>query len=110
MPRIALIAAVAFAACSSAWAQDQDTEELDRRWERMQAEEMSQNHDPFVVSGDECGASRYAHLLGEQAGLHAIPANSNMVDGARLSTLEYTPARLNVVVNGQGRIIAIGCF
>jgi hypothetical protein len=46
----------------------------------------------------------------EQAELHPIPADSNEVDSARLSTLEYKPSRLNVVVNGEGRIIAIGCF
>lgn len=108
MLRIILAAAVTLLTCASALAQDQTSEARDRAWERMHGEDF--HSDPFVVSGDECGASRYAHLLGEQAELHAIPANSNVVDGAHLSTLEYTPARLNVVVNGQGQIIAIGCF
>ncbi|HYD85950.1 MAG TPA: I78 family peptidase inhibitor [Vitreimonas sp.] len=70
--------------------------------------------DRFVVSDDTCGASRYAHLLGEEfAELHQaslVPANANVVDRGRLTTLEYEPHRLNVVVNGAGRIIAVGCF
>ncbi len=71
-------------------------------------------HDPFVVSDDSCGASRFAHLLGQeyaevyQASL--IPSDSNRLDRIRPITLEYTPYRLNFVVNGEGRIIAIGCF
>jgi hypothetical protein len=109
MLRTALVAAVAFAACASAMAEEQAAPD-----ERAAEERMSNIHrDAFVVSGDECGASRYSHLLGEQyAELHhaALPANSNVVDRGRLTTLEYTPARLNVVVNGTGRIIAIGCF
>jgi hypothetical protein len=70
--------------------------------------------DGFVISGDACGASRFAHLVGEdyaemyQASL--LPADGNVVDRTKITTLEYTPERLNVVVNGQGRIIAIGCF
>lgn len=109
MLRIAIVAAVAFAACASAMAEEQAAPA------EPAAEEQASNipRDAFVVSGDECGASRYSHLLGEQyAELHhaALPANSNVVDRGRLTTLEYTPARLNVVVNGAGRIIAIGCF
>jgi hypothetical protein len=109
MLRIAFIAAVAFAACASAVAEEQAAPE-----ERLAEEQAADTRrDGFVVSGDACGASRYSHLLDEQyAELHhaALPANSNVVDRGRLSTLEYTPGRLNVVVNGAGRIIAIGCF
>lgn len=114
MLRIAIIAAV-FAACASAAAQDRTDVEQGALWERRQSEEIfpEVRHDGFVMSGDECGASRFSHLVGEQyAELHhaALPANSIVVDGRRLTTLEYTPARLNVVVNRAGRIIAIGCF
>ncbi|HYD73320.1 MAG TPA: I78 family peptidase inhibitor [Candidatus Binatia bacterium] len=109
MLRIALVAAVVFAACASATAEEQAAPV-----ERAAEEQTTAIHrGAFVVSGDECGASRYSHLLGEQyAELHhaALPTNSNIVDRGRLTTLEYTPARLNVVVNGAGRIIAIGCF
>jgi hypothetical protein len=109
MLRIALIAAVAFAACTSAMAEEQAAPDV----RSAEAQTADMRRDGFVVSGDACGASRYSHLLGEQyAELHhaSLPANSNVVDRGRLSTLEYTPARLNVVVNGTGRIIAIGCF
>ncbi len=109
MLRIALIAAVALTVCASAVAdEDQDAQVAE-----AEPPAQSIRHDGFVTQSDECGASRYAHLLGEQyAELHhaALPANSNVVDRGRLSTLEYTPGRLNVVVNGAGRIIAIGCF
>ncbi len=114
MLRIALVA-VMFAACASAAAQDQTDVEQGAHQERMQSEEIfpEVRRDGFVMSGDECGASRFSHLVGEQyAELHhaALPADSNVVDGRRLTTLEYTPAKLNVVVNRAGRIIAIGCF
>ncbi len=108
MLRIVLAAAVAFAACASAVAEERRATD-----DAAEAQTSNIRRDAFVVSGDECGASRYSHLLGEEyAELHhaALPANSNVMDRGRLSTLEYTPARLNVVVNGTGRIIAIGCF
>ena len=115
MLRIAIVAAVAFSACASAAAQDRTDVEQGAPWERTQSEEIfpEVRHDGFVKSGDECGASRFSHLVGEPyAERHhaALPADSNVVDGRRLTTLEYTPARLNVVVNRAGRIIAIGCF
>jgi hypothetical protein len=72
------------------------------------------NRKGFVISSDSCGASAFAHLVGEDyATVHQaslVPADSNVVGGARLTTLEYTPGRLNVVLDGQGRIAAIGCF
>lgn len=110
MLRIAFVAAVAFAACASAVAQEQAAPE-ERPSAQVQAQDI--RRDGFVWSNDTCGASQYDHLVGEPyAELHqaALPANSNVVDRGRLTTLEYTPARLNVVVNGAGRIIAIGCF
>lgn len=67
-----------------------------------------------VISGDACGASAFAHLVGEPfAQMHQaalIPANSNVIAVGRLHTLVYEPTRLNVVLGGEGRIIAIGCF
>jgi len=110
MLRIAFIAAVTFATCAVAVA-DEDQATQTARTDDGASQAVRQ--DRFVMQGDECGASRYSHLLGEQyAELHhaALPANSNVVDRGRMTTLEYTPARLNVVVNGAGRIIAIGCF
>ncbi len=71
-------------------------------------------HDPFVVSDDRCGASRFAHLLGQEYAqvyrASLIPSDSNRLDRIRPITLEYTPYRLNFVVGAEGRIIAIGCF
>ena len=70
--------------------------------------------DPFTRNSDECGASRYAHLVGETfATLQqtALPANALVYrGGANVRTLEYTPSKLNVVLDGSGRIAAIGCF
>lgn len=90
--------ALVLGAASAAWAEE-------GRWTRP---------DPFVVSGDACGASRFSHLVGAPvAELHqaGLPANANVLgQGGRLTTLEYEPARLNVVVNGAGRVVAIGCF
>ena len=70
--------------------------------------------DGFVITGDACGASRYAHLVGRdyaqvyQAAL--LPADSVLQHRSMWRTLEYTPHQLNVVVGDAGRIIAIGCF
>jgi len=72
-------------------------------------------HDPFIISDEEsCGAERFSHLLGQsyaeahQASL--IPSSSNRLGEVRPITLEYMPYRLNFVVNGEGRIVAVGCF
>jgi hypothetical protein len=110
MLRIALIAAVAFAACASAMAQQQAAPE-----EQPTAEEQAREvrRDGFVWSNDACGASQYDHLVGEPyAELHdaALPANASIWDYSTVRTLEFKPGQLNVVLNGQGRIIAIGCF
>ena len=70
--------------------------------------------DGFVIQGDACGASRYERLIGEnyaelqQASL--IPTSSNVVDRLQIRTLEYRPARLNFVLGGDGRVVAVGCF
>jgi hypothetical protein len=70
--------------------------------------------DRFVLSRDECGASRYQHLLGREYArvYHAVllPAGSAVQNRTMRRTLEYTPQQLNVVIGGDGRIIAIGCF
>jgi hypothetical protein len=76
-------------------------------------EEDKFNRQGFVISGDACGASRYAHLVGsEYATLYhaALPANANVVNRTMLRTLEYTPYRLNVVLDLSGKISAVGCF
>jgi hypothetical protein len=39
-----------------------------------------------------------------------LPANANIWDFSTVRTLEFKPGQLNVVLNGEGRIIAIGCF
>jgi hypothetical protein len=111
MLRTMLIAAAAFAACASAVAEEQAV-----LVEQSAAEEqfLEVRRDGFVISGDECGASRYSSLLGEdyaelyQASL--VPGDSNVVNHATLRTLEYEPGQLNIVLDGGGRIIAIGCF
>jgi hypothetical protein len=77
-------------------------------------EALAPRGDRFVVSGDECGASRYQHLLGREYArvYHAalLPTDSIVQNRTMRRTLEYTPQRLNVVVGGEGRIVAIGCF
>jgi hypothetical protein len=110
MLRIALIAAFAFAACANAVAQEQTAPE-EQPAPQDQAREI--HRDGFVWSNDACGASQYDHLVGEpHAELHdaALPANANIWDFSTVRTLEFKPGQLNVVLNGEGRIIAIGCF
>jgi hypothetical protein len=78
-------------------------------------EPAAPRRDPFVMAPrDACGASQYQHLIErplvqvQQAAL--LPSSANLVDRGGVMTLEYSPARLNVVVDPQGRIIAISCF
>ncbi len=69
--------------------------------------------DAFTVAGNLCGASDYAHLVGEPfAETHqaALPANARVIGGNAANTLEYAPRRINVILDGEGRIAAIGCF
>lgn len=90
------------------------------------AGESASRHDPFVISTDECGASRYTHLVGQGLAMHraSMPADTVVhglfADGAinpvnaeqapaPLATLEYRPYRLNVVVDASARIISVGC-
>jgi len=107
---IMLATAACLAITIGAGAEEQQSQQQRQEGERA----APARQDPFVISDDTCGASRFAHLLGEnyaqvyQASL--IPSNSNRLDRIRPITLEYTPYRLNFVVGGEGRIIAIGCF
>lgn len=67
--------------------------------------------DSFVFTGDECGASQYQHLVGRPiAELEnvSLPADADLHGGNSLKTLEYRPARLNVVARG-GAIVSIAC-
>lgn len=71
------------------------------------------NPDDFTVAGNACGASDYAHLLGEPfAETHqaAMPADTRVIRHNMANTLEFTPGRMNVILDGGGRIAAIGCF
>ena len=70
--------------------------------------------DPFVISSDACGASRYAHLVGRGAeGPQPIslPRDANVFTRHRISatTLEYAPGRLNIVLDDAGRVVSVGC-
>lgn len=71
------------------------------------------NPDDFTVAGNACGASDDAHLVGEQWGeTHqaALPADARVIPHNGANTLEYAPSRINVILDGSGRIAAIGCF
>lgn len=71
------------------------------------------NPDDFIVAGNACGASDYAHLVGEPFGemqQAALPADSRVIRHNMANTLEYAPKRINVILDGAGRIAAIGCF
>jgi hypothetical protein len=82
--------------------------------EPQRTREAPRTGDRFEISGDECGASRYAHLVGRDYATvyHAslVPAGANVVNRSLFKTLEYTPWRLNVVLDLYGRISAVGCF
>jgi hypothetical protein len=70
--------------------------------------------DRFVISRDECGASRYAHLVGRvTTGPESIslPKDADVFSGYRLAptTLEYVPSRLNIVIDHAGRVISVNC-
>ena len=113
---IAIVAALLASPC---FAQDMQTEPARNA--------VSVSRDGFVFSGDACGASRYASLVGQSLKLSrtSLPANAvihnathggavNIADmdqrPAGLSTLEYRPHQLNVVVDSASRILAIGCY
>jgi hypothetical protein len=110
MMRLSFAAALFFAACATAAAQEAPRAED----ETVTAQESQVRRDGFVITNDECGASRYSHLLDEnfaemyQAAL--LPNDLNVRGYGQMTTLEFKPGQLNVVVNGEGRIIAIGCF
>jgi hypothetical protein len=71
------------------------------------------NPDDFTVAGNACGASEYAHLVGEQWGeTHqaALPEDARVIRHNMANTLEYAPQRINVILAADDRIAAIGCF
>lgn len=71
------------------------------------------NPDDFTVAGNACGASAYAHLVGEQwAETHqaALPEDARIIRHNMANTLEYAPQRINVILAADGRVAAIGCF
>lgn len=71
------------------------------------------NPDDFTVAGNACGASDYAHLVGEAWGeTHQarLPADARVISHDTANTLEYAPQRINVILAADGRIGAIGCF
>jgi len=79
-----------------------------------------------VKTGDACGASRYAHLVGQSYALHyaalppgtvvygptrdgAVHVNHRVQTATDMITLEYRAQRLNVVLGDGARILSIAC-
>lgn len=114
MLRSAMLAALALALAGVGIAAAQEQESL--RDNRATAGEAAplRDDDRFIVSSDACGASRYRHLVGREFAqvyqTAALPADTLVQNRTMMRTLEYTPEQLNVVLGGDGRIIAIGCF
>lgn len=105
MSRLAALTALVFlAGFANAAAEEERNEETRPAMQR----------DGFVISGDACGASRFAHLVGEEFAemyeASLTPEDGNVLAQGRFITIEYEPERLNLVVNGAGLIIAVGCF
>jgi hypothetical protein len=116
------VAAIVLVSASPCFAQPSD-----RMGHAPLAEQALNWSDPFVISGDACGASALAGLVGEAYSLHraAIPESAIVhgpADTSALSeigaaparpsaplTLEYRPARLNVGLDGSARILSVGC-
>jgi hypothetical protein len=111
MFRSVIFAAFVLTSAGAVAAQERQPE---RSQTAISGEARVRGEDRFVVSGDECGASRYQHLLGREYArvYHAalLPADSVIQNRGMRRTLEYTPQQLNIVVGGEGRIVAIGCF
>ncbi len=66
----------------------------------------------FVLGGDACGASAFAHLVGEEFATldhAALPADTH-VNAGLANTLQFEPQRLNVILDRSGRVAALGCF
>jgi hypothetical protein len=40
----------------------------------------------------------------------ALPTDARVIRHNTANTLEYAPGRINVILAGDGRIAAIGCF
>jgi hypothetical protein len=109
---VALIAVLLATPCAAQTVEPAPSPEL--RFEEIYPRAQTiQRDDPFVISGDECGASRYQHLVGEhfpgviQA---SLPSDTYVLGHGRVTTLEYRPGRINVTLGGGGQILAIGCF
>jgi hypothetical protein len=113
MLRTAMLAAAALAIASVSAAAQEHTPSHDDRTTAPEATQMRED-DPFVLSSDACGASRYRDLVGREFAqvyqAAALPADTLIQNRTMVRTLEYTPERLNVVLGGDGRIIAVGCF
>jgi hypothetical protein len=109
------LACAALLCASPCFAQSTDAPApSDRGVAQEDANTRAPRRDRFVISGDGCGASRYAHLVGEVAPRLesiALPEGSNVFSPSRvgLTTLEYKPARLNIVVNDAGRVVSVSC-
>jgi hypothetical protein len=63
------------------------------------------------IGGDACGASQYADKIGQSLGSARFPPNSEMrlINPGEMVTQEYIPTRLNVEIDGPGRIVAVTC-
>lgn len=96
--RGAVIAALALTACAA---------------QENPAPQALFNPNDFTGASNACGASDYAHLVGEAWGeTHqaALPADARVIGHNMANTLEYGPQRINVILAADGRIEAIGCF
>ncbi|MEZ5960708.1 MAG: I78 family peptidase inhibitor [Hyphomonadaceae bacterium] len=71
------------------------------------------NPNDYTGAGDACGASAFAHLVGEPWGeTHqaALPADARVIRHDMANTLDFAPGRINVILADDERIAVIGCF
>jgi len=62
---------------------------------------------------DTCGMARFRHLIGapaDQIDRAALPPGTRIITPDQMVTMDYSPQRLNIMTDTQGRVSSMRCF
>jgi len=107
---LALLAGAALMACSPASEPAPETPAVDPAASVEPA--PAPPVDPAAATGDECGASTHAALIGKPLTEPGVPAEGPSVRHIRPDsqvTMDFSPTRLNVHVDAAGMITEFRC-
>lgn len=106
MRAILALCVAALAACETPEPTQRDLDRIGRDYQRRQAETGES------APVDSCGMAAHAHLIGQSAASidrASLPAGARVVCLGCAVTMDYSPSRLNLMLDAQEEVDSLRC-